>query len=176
MRPTAVSGLRILVVEDDAVIAMLLAETLVGLGYEVCDVVSTEAEAVTAAARERPDLMVVDVQLAWGDGASAMRTILQNHALPHVFMTGGHQYRAPAGAVVLQKPFGESELIRALASVLEASRLSSDALERTEPAGSLTDPVAKLGTACNSACDLGDGDERVGPAPPGRRGAARGTA
>jgi two-component system, response regulator PdtaR len=40
-------ALRILVVEDDALIAMLLAELLAGLGHNVCATAATEAHAVT---------------------------------------------------------------------------------------------------------------------------------
>jgi CheY-like chemotaxis protein len=51
----------ILVVEGDALIGMLLEEMVVGLGHGVCGVVTTESDAVSAAARYRPHLMLVDV-------------------------------------------------------------------------------------------------------------------
>ena len=50
----AMKVLRILVVEDDALIGMLLAEVLVGMGHEVCAIEANEADAVAAAARCRP--------------------------------------------------------------------------------------------------------------------------
>ena len=50
---------RVLVVEDDAMIGVLLGEMLEGMGYDVCGIEATEADAVTAAARFRPDLMIV---------------------------------------------------------------------------------------------------------------------
>ena len=65
-------ALRVLVVEDNAIIGMLLAEVLAGMGHDVCAIEATEADAVTAAARCRPDLMIVDVQLGDGSGAFAI--------------------------------------------------------------------------------------------------------
>jgi DNA-binding response OmpR family regulator len=57
-------ALRVLVIEDDALIAMLLAELLAAMGHEVCATAYSEAEAVIAAARYDPDLMIVDATLA----------------------------------------------------------------------------------------------------------------
>jgi DNA-binding NtrC family response regulator len=57
------NALRTLVVEDDAIIGGLLAETLEGLGHMVCAVESNVANAAAAASRWRPDLMIVDVGL-----------------------------------------------------------------------------------------------------------------
>jgi len=42
-------ALRVLVVEDNAIIGMLLAEVLAGMGHDVCAIEATEADAVTAA-------------------------------------------------------------------------------------------------------------------------------
>ena len=47
-------ALRVLVIEDDAIIAMLLSELLTGMGHGICAIAATEAEAVIAATRYRP--------------------------------------------------------------------------------------------------------------------------
>ena len=52
--------LRVLVVEDDTITGMLLGELLTSMGHDVCAIESTQANAVTAAARCRPDLMIVE--------------------------------------------------------------------------------------------------------------------
>ena len=112
--------LRVLVVEDDAMIAMLLAETLAELGHTVCAVASTEFEAVAAAHRDRPDLMIVDAGLSEGDGVSAVETILLAGFMPHIFVTG-NPLRVQAlrpNAIVLQKPFFEPELVQAIERAL----------------------------------------------------------
>ncbi len=108
--------LRILLVEDDAVISALLAELLAECGHHVCGTAATETEAVAAAARHAPDLMIVDAHLQSGSGVSAMETILRHSAMPHIFMTGGSRRSIPAGTVVLHKPFGKAALTAALES------------------------------------------------------------
>jgi DNA-binding response OmpR family regulator len=55
--------MRVLVVENDALFGILVAEMLTEMGHEVCAIEATEADAVSAAARYKPDLMVVDVGL-----------------------------------------------------------------------------------------------------------------
>ena len=81
------AALRVLVVEDDAIIGALLAEMLEGMGHDVCAVEATEADAVTAAARWRPDLMIVDVRLGEGSGVSAVDEIHRTGPIPHVFVS-----------------------------------------------------------------------------------------
>ena len=70
-------ALRVLVIEDDALIAMLLTEMLAGMGHDVCATAATEAEAVSAATRYDPDLMIVDAGLGRGSGVSAVEEILR---------------------------------------------------------------------------------------------------
>lgn len=118
--------LRVLLVEDDVMIAMLLAEILAELGHTVCAIAVTEIDAVAAALRNRPDLMIVDAGLSEGDGVSAVDTILLAGFVPHVFVTGdplGVQALSP-GAIVLQKPFFEPELIRAIERALAGTTSS----------------------------------------------------
>jgi two-component system, response regulator PdtaR len=120
------SGLRVLIVEDEAVIGMLLAEVLAGMGHDVCAVETTETDAVAAAARCRPDLMIVDARLGDGSGVSAVEEILRTGFVPHVFVSGdmlGVQALRP-GAVVIQKPFFESDLARAIQRALDAAAVS----------------------------------------------------
>jgi two-component system, response regulator PdtaR len=106
----------ILVIEDEAIIGMLLSEVLEGMGHRVCAVVASEKAAVEAAALHLPDLLIVDAGLAAGDGLAAVDTILATRFVPHFFTTGNalkvRQLRP--GAVVLEKPFHEVELADAI--------------------------------------------------------------
>jgi len=114
------SALRILVVEDDALIGMLLAELLGEMGHDVCAIEATEADAVAAAARCRPNLMIVDARLGDESGISAVDEILCTGPIPHVFISGDPsriQLVRP-DAVVVQKPFGVSEIVRAMRRAL----------------------------------------------------------
>jgi two-component system, response regulator PdtaR len=114
--------LRILLVEDEAIVAVLFADLLVAMGHEVCAIEATEAGAVAAAIRCRPDLMIVDAHLMDGSGASAVAAILRAGFVPHVFVSGDplREQRFGLGSVVLQKPFRESDLVRAIGSALAA--------------------------------------------------------
>jgi DNA-binding response OmpR family regulator len=114
-------ALRILVVEDDAMIGMLLAEMLLEMGHDVCAVEATEAGAVTAAARFIPDLMIVDVRLGDGSGVSAVEEIQRTGFVPHIFASADtSSVRAlRPDAVAIQKPFRESDLVRAIHRALD---------------------------------------------------------
>ena len=116
-------ALRTLVVEDDAMLGGLLAETLEGLGHAVCAVETDVAEAVAAASHWRPDLMIVDVELGEASGIVAVKEILRNGFVPHVFVTGGTVRGTPLGAesVLIQKPFRVSDLQRAIQRALSAA-------------------------------------------------------
>jgi two-component system, response regulator PdtaR len=119
-------ALRVLLVEDDTMISMLLAEMLEEMGYDVCAIEATVAGAVTAAAQYRPDLMIVDGRLGDGSGVLAVEEILRTGFVPHVFISGNIS-RVQAlrpGAVVLQKPFNEAELTRAIQRALDAAAAS----------------------------------------------------
>ena len=115
-------ALRIMLVEDEAILALLFAEALTSMGHDVCSIEATEGGAVTAAARYLPDLMIVDVRLGLGSGVSAVAEILRFRFVPHVFVSGDttevHALRPDA--VTLQKPFFSSDLVRAIRRALSA--------------------------------------------------------
>ena len=118
--------LRIVIAEDDALIAMYLEELLQLDGHEVCAIAFSEAEAVAAALRHNPDLMIVDGSLGQGSGVTAMAAILDHQPMPHLFVTGDPRNilaQAP-GAVVLTKPFSLQSLAQGIDRVLKASRAS----------------------------------------------------
>ena len=116
--PHPTGSLRILIVEDNDLISILLEDVLTDLGHTVCATATTEAQAVTAARQHRPDLMLVDAGLREGNGIQAVEEILRSGPVAHVFITGNPravQERRP-GAIVLKKPFRESDLVRVIDS------------------------------------------------------------
>lgn len=118
--PAACNPLRILLVEDDVMIASLIAETLTEMGREVCGIANCEEEAVMMAAREHPDLLTVDAHLHVGSGLTAVRRILLNGPVPHIFISGdivSAEHLGP-GALALQKPFQDVDLERAIRQAL----------------------------------------------------------
>ncbi len=118
----APAPLRILVVEDDRVIGFLLTEMLTDLGHEVCGIERTEDGAVAAAGRMKPDLMIVDANLAAGTGSGVMARVLLAGPMRHVFMSGLPDATTAYGAITLTKPFSREALIRSIASGFEGYR------------------------------------------------------
>ncbi len=114
------SSLRILIVEDNPIIGMLLAEILRTMGHDVCAVVRTEQDGVATALQSLPDLMIVDAKLASGSGIAVVEAVRQVRRIPHVFMSGGPVDTGTLGGPVLSKPFQESELARAIAVAVAA--------------------------------------------------------
>jgi len=115
-----VKALRVLIVEDDALIGIYLADLLVAMGYDVCAIEATEADAVTAAVHHRPDLMIVDMHLRAGSGIAAVEQIVSTSPLPFVFISGDMSSAESLrpGSVVIRKPFRESDLARAIQRAL----------------------------------------------------------
>jgi CheY-like chemotaxis protein len=120
-------ALRTLVVDDDAIIGELLAETLEGLGHTVCAVENNVADAVAAAWRCRPDLMIVDVGLGEASGIAAVKEILRSHYSAHVFVTGNASTNLSLGpnSVLIRKPFRTSDLDQAIQTALAAPPTST---------------------------------------------------
>jgi DNA-binding response OmpR family regulator len=119
------TALRVLIVEDDAMIGLLLAEMLGEIGYDVCAVATTEDDAVADATRCRPGLLIVDEHLQEGSGLSAVSRILRTRPVPCVFISGAPVYPKRPGATVLQKPFLEADLIRAIQHVVSTAEAPS---------------------------------------------------
>lgn len=103
-------------------IGPLLAETLKEMGHDVCSIEISEADAVAAAGRYRPDLMIVDVWLRDGNGIAAVEEISRTRPIPHVFVSGDtsrvQAYRP--GSVVMAKPYRSADLARAIQRALSA--------------------------------------------------------
>src|SRR5512138_901940 len=80
---------RILIVEDEAVVAMHIQNSLVNLGYEVSGCVKTGESAIRTATEQRPDLILMDIVLSGPmDGIEAAKVIRDNLSIPVVYMTG----------------------------------------------------------------------------------------
>jgi len=97
---------RVLLVEDEALVAMMIQETLIDFGFQVVGPVSTASEALAAARNSNFDAAVLDINL--GDGlVYTVAEILGKRGVPFVFVTG---YDADSvdprfsGVPVLQKP------------------------------------------------------------------------
>jgi CheY-like chemotaxis protein len=79
--------MRALIIEDDGLAAMLVADLLGELGFDETIVVPTADEAVAEAARGGFHLVTADFRLKRGNGVDAARRILAGGAVPLVFVT-----------------------------------------------------------------------------------------
>ncbi|MDP3465182.1 MAG: EAL domain-containing protein [Sulfuricurvum sp.] len=79
---------KILIVEDEGIVALDLQDRLEYLGYEVCDIADTAKNALKMAAKHSPDLVLMDIVLKGErDGISAARQIHDLFGIPVVFLT-----------------------------------------------------------------------------------------
>lgn len=113
-------GLRVLVVEDEMLVAMAIEEMLERFGCTVVGVEARVRRALEFASRESVDAAVLDVNLA-GEKVFPVAEALARRGVPFVFSTGYGAAGVDAdfpGAPVLQKPYPEEALARALAEAV----------------------------------------------------------
>jgi DNA-binding NarL/FixJ family response regulator len=122
------AGVRVLVVEDEALIALDVGSMLEALGAEVCGTAASGADAVRQARRLRPQLGVVDIHLKDGEpGVDAARVMTDEVGVAIVFATAhsdpGLQARMAdvAGAARVFKPYGADDLLDAARQALQRS-------------------------------------------------------
>jgi DNA-binding response OmpR family regulator len=120
------NGQRILVVEDEYLIAMLLEDMLAELGFTVAGTAASKAEAFALIGSTTFDAAVLDVSIDGSDSFDIARTLL-DRGTPFLFATGhGNARIAPefAGSPLLQKPYVLDDLSRELQALLKASEKS----------------------------------------------------
>lgn len=104
-------------VEDEALVAMLVEDALIEAGYGVIGPAATVAEAISLLGRETPDVAVLDLNLA-GESSMPVADALVARGIPFVIATGYGASALPPGherAAVLAKPYDPTQL----AAVLE---------------------------------------------------------
>ncbi|MGF7175432.1 response regulator [Azospirillum doebereinerae] len=135
--PTPAPQPRILIVEDESLAAMALEEILGMLGYSVCEIADNADDAVAAAERHRPDIVLMDIRLHGSkDGIEAAAAIHARFGIRCVFMSafGDPDTRRRAEDChpfgFLKKPYFPNQLDRVLA---DAVRQLAHAAETPEP-------------------------------------------
>ena len=149
---TVTEGLRqqykILVVEDESIIARDLQKTLMRFGYDVPDTAATAAEAIEKASAMRPDLVLMDIVLSGReDGIRTAEEIQERWKIPHVYCTAyaddllisRAKETHPLGFIV--KPFEEREL----KAVLEVALHEAPTLRLRSEIERLAQAMAALG-------------------------------
>jgi CheY-like chemotaxis protein len=114
--PASLHGLRVLVVEDEMMVSMLIEDMLSDLGCVVVGPASRLDEAIELAGRAEIDCAVLDVNLG-GQPIFPLADILRAKGAPFAFATGygdAGLREVDRGSPVLQKPFREGDLARVL--------------------------------------------------------------
>ena len=99
-----------MIIEDEPLIAGDIQNLVEQLGHEVTTIARTHKEAVRAALKRRPGLILSDIQLADGSsGLDAVNEILVSQEVPVIFITGYPELfltgQAPEPAFLITKPF-----------------------------------------------------------------------
>lgn len=115
---------RVLIIEDEAIISMDIAAIVREMGHTVAGIAATRTEAVALAAREQPDLILADIQLAdRSSGIDAVNDILTMvpdvpvifiTAFPERLLTG----KRPEPAFLITKPYAEEQVRSAVSQAM----------------------------------------------------------
>lgn len=114
---------RVLVVEDESMVAMMVQDYLVDEGYEVVALAGTLDDALNAAEQCSFDVALLDVNLA-GTPSFPVAEVLEARGIPYMFLTGYGPDSLPErlkGRYGLQKPFKMRELRREIERVRNPS-------------------------------------------------------
>jgi DNA-binding response OmpR family regulator len=139
-----------LIIEDEFLLAFTVEEALRQLGYSSFEIATTMTEAVAAARKRCPDLIVADHRILDGTGTDAVMTICSEQVIPVVFVTGSEpevREHLP-DAVVVSKPMTLPELEAAVKAARDnplTLREDGDAPGNSgapRPAGSGAQPAA----------------------------------
>ena len=108
---------RIMIVEDESIVALDLKNMLRRLGHSVVAVADTGTDAIYLAGQQKPDLILMDIRLRGTmDGIEAANVILQRFGIPIIFLTAQaddvtrNRAQKVNAAAYLTKPFAPQEL------------------------------------------------------------------
>jgi len=119
----ALEGVRVLVVEDEYLVAILIEEILESAGCIVAGPIPRLAEALDAAHHENCDAAVLDVNLA-GERIDPVADALCERNVPFLFVTGYGTNALPGEYIErphLHKPFRMADLLSAVSSLMKPS-------------------------------------------------------
>jgi CheY-like chemotaxis protein len=114
---------KILIAEDDLMIADMAGEFLSACGYEVCGIARTVGEAVAFSKAHHPDLALIDLRLARGDIGTEIVRQLPAGQRPGILYASGNvsQFSLTKndGEASISKPYSAEDLVRSLEIVAE---------------------------------------------------------
>jgi PAS domain S-box-containing protein len=140
------SDKRILIVEDEIIIAMEIADRLKSMGYEVLRIVSTGQMAIQSALKEKPNLILMDIMIKGDiDGIETAHRIHEKSRIPVIYLTANADESTLERAKVsdafgyLIKPFEERELNTTIEMALYKHKMEAKLRESEERFKSLVE-------------------------------------
>lgn len=112
---------RILVLDDEMLVAMMLEDMLADFGYEVVGPFARLEDAMEASGRERLDGAILDLNLGGGVASTPLAERLREQGVPFLLATGygaNEQTEALGHSGLLSKPFSASDVEKALETML----------------------------------------------------------
>lgn len=109
--------IKILICEDELIIALDLKRTLIKLGYEVTSIVKTSEDLIHSSETENPDLIISDIRLNGNTtSVEALKHITSTRKIPVIFLSGLNNTTTLDKALLMKpsyyiaKPFDEDTL------------------------------------------------------------------
>ncbi len=142
---------RILIAEDESIIALDLKSSVRSLGYEVVDIVASGKDAVSSAREKNPDLVLMDISLPGEmDGIEACGCILNALDIPVIYITAHTdtatfqraQKTNPYGYLI--KPIGINDLYSAMEMAVSRYRLECKLRESEEKYRALVENINEV--------------------------------
>lgn len=128
------------IVEDEMVIARTIEHTLDELGYAHCGPACTYGEAMELLEEEKPDLLLLDINLAGKkDGIDVAEKIRQLYQMPFIFLTANSDMATIERAkkvrpdAYIVKPFNKEELFAAIEIAINNFSTATTSLEQPSP-------------------------------------------
>ena len=128
---------RILIVEDEHIVAMGIKRMLKNIGYTPVGIASSGEDAISKAESTFPDLVLMDIMLKGEmNGIEAAKEIKARFSIPVVYLTAcseskivGHAWKTePSGYIV--KPFDEKDLQKSINVAFHRHKMEKDKLEK----------------------------------------------
>ncbi len=135
----AMYEVKVLIVEDEIIVAKHIENALISLGYSVAGIVSSGEYAVKNSEELRPDIVLMDIMLEGEiDGIEAAQEIRKRNSIPTIFLTAYSNEKVlnraktakPYGYIL--KPFQETDLFTSIEIALHKHRIERKPVEETE--------------------------------------------
>ena len=120
---------KILIVEDDAILSMLMQKNLEIMGYDVLEAVSSGSDAIQSVVEKKPDLIIMDIAIIGSiDGIQTMIEIRKFSDIPVIYVSGNSDIKtkqkaeATPDSQFLSKPIMSDDLKERIDSALSKTQ------------------------------------------------------